>query len=151
MLFGCLVALAAASLAACSSSAPVTAGEGFIDDNAVVAAASVGDAPTKIGVSDGDLWPTCWADDDAIYAANGDGSGFGYEFSDIVVNRIDGGLDELTGEALAVGDAVGQVWSGEGFTRKPTGMACVDGDLYLAVQDLRTDFNEAPAATIAVS
>ncbi|MGH3705283.1 MAG: DUF4185 domain-containing protein [Agromyces sp.] len=146
---GCLVAVAV--LAGCSSGEPVTAGEGFVADNPVVAAASVGDAPTKIGISDGDLWPNCWADDDAIYAANGDGSGFGDEFSDIVVNRIDGGLDELTGEALAAGDDVGQVWSGEGFTRKPTGMACVDGDLYLAVQDLRSDFNEAPAATIAVS
>ncbi|WP_211215508.1 DUF4185 domain-containing protein [Agromyces subbeticus] len=132
-------------------SAPPIRGAGFVDDNTVVAAATVGDVPTRIGISDGDLWPNCWADDDAIYAANGDGSGFGDEFSDIVVNRIDGGLDDLIGEALAVGDAVGQVWSGEGFTRKPTGMACVGGDLYLAVQDLRADFNEAPAATIAVS
>ncbi|MDR6878259.1 DUF4185 domain-containing protein, partial [Microbacterium barkeri] len=48
-------------------------------------------------------------------------------------------------------DDVGQVWSGEGFTRKPTGMLCVDGTIYLAVQDLRLDFNEAPAATIARS
>lgn len=112
------------------------------------------DAVSAVGVSDGDLWPSCWADDDALYAANGDGAGFGNEFSDIVVNRITGSPtdeDGLEGEALALGDAVGQVWSGEDFTRKPTGMLCVDGSIYLAVQDLRLDFNEAPAATIARS
>jgi hypothetical protein len=113
--------------------------------------ASVADANTAAAVTDGDLWPSCWGDDDAIYAAHGDGMGFGTEFFDAAVNRIDGEVDDLEGETLAGGDAIGQVWSGEGFTRKPTGMACVDGALYLAVQDLRLDFNEAPAATIAVS
>jgi len=116
--------------------------------------AGLADTVTAIGVSDGDLWPSCWSDDDALYAANGDGSGFGDTFHDIAVNRITGSpTDEngLEGEFLAGGDDVGQVWSGEGFTRKPTGMLCVDGTLYLAVQDLRSDFNEAPAATIARS
>lgn len=116
--------------------------------------ARVSDKVSAVGISDGDLWPTCWSDDDALYTANGDGAGFGNEFSDIVVNRVTGSpTDEggLEGEALALGDAVGQVWSGEGFTRKPTGMLCTGGSLYLAVQDLRLDFNEAPAATIARS
>lgn len=116
--------------------------------------ARIADKVTAVGISDGDLWPNCWSDDDALYAANGDGAGFGNEFSDIVVNRVDGSPtdpDGLEGEALALGDAVGQVWSGEGFTRKPTGMLCTGGSLYLAVQDLRLDFNEAPAATIARS
>src|SRR5690606_25828673 len=93
-------------------------------------------------------------DDDALYAANGDGAGFGDTFFDIAVNRITGSPtaeDGLEGEFLAGGDDVGQVWSGEGFTRKPTGMLCVDGTIYLAVQDLRLDFNEAPAAIIARS
>lgn len=110
-------------------------------------------AVTAIGISDGDLWPSCWSDDDALYAANGDGAGFGYDFSDVVVNRVTGdpAADNLEGEALAFGDEVGQVWSGAEFTRKPTGMLCVDGTIYLAVQDLRLDFNEAPAATIARS
>lgn len=113
----------------------------------------IADANTAVGVSDGDLWPSCWSDDDALYAANGDGAGFGDEASDIVVDRITGTPEknDLEGTALASGDAVGQVWSGDGFTRKPTGMLCVDGTIYLAVQDLRTDFNEAPAATIARS
>ncbi|WP_228484617.1 DUF4185 domain-containing protein [Microbacterium cremeum] len=116
--------------------------------------ASVGDAVTVVGVSDGDLWPSCWSDDDALYAANGDGAGFGNEFFDIAVNRITGSPTDangLEGEFLAGGDGVGQVWWGEGFTRKPTGMLCVAGTIYLAVQDLKLDFNEAPAATIARS
>lgn len=116
--------------------------------------ATVADAPTAIGVSDGDLWPSCWSDDDALYAANGDGAGFGSEMSDIVVNRITGSpaAEDLAGESLAVGEALGQVWTdAEGFTRKPTGMLCIDGTLYLAVQDLAPDFNAAPNATIARS
>ncbi len=116
--------------------------------------ARVADTATTIGVSDGDLWPSCWSDDDALYAANGDGAGFGDTFFDIAVNRLTGApieADGIDGEFLAGGDEVGQVWSGPGFTRKPTGMLCVGGSLYLAVQDLREDFNEAPAATIARS
>lgn len=116
--------------------------------------ARVAPANTTTTFSDGDLWPSCWSDDDNLYTANGDGMGFGDTFSDIVVNRITGAPapeNTLDGDVLASGDVVGQVWSGEGFTRKPTGMLCVDGSLYLAVQDLRLDFNSAPAATIARS
>ncbi|PZU44267.1 MAG: hypothetical protein DI566_12580 [Microbacterium sp.] len=115
--------------------------------------ASVAEKNTAVGVSDGDLWPSCWSDDDALYAANGDGAGFGSKTSDIVMNRITGtpASGDLAGEALAYGDQLGQVWSGGDFTRKPTGMLCVGGILYLAVQDLRHDFNAAPAATIARS
>ena len=42
--------------------------------------------------SNGDLWPNCWADDGAIYAANGDGTGFDLSAAeaDTVVSRIDG-------------------------------------------------------------
>lgn len=113
----------------------------------------ISDAVTAIGVSDGDLWPSCWSDDDALYAANGDGAGFGSSMSDIVVNRITGSpaSDDIEGVGLAVGDDLGQVWTGPDFTRKPTGMLCVNGAIYLAVQDLRRDFNTAPAATIARS
>jgi len=115
--------------------------------------ADVADAVSAVGVSDGDLWPSCWADDDALYAANGDGAGFGSTTSDIVMNRIAGtpADGDLEGVGLGTGDDLGQVWSGDDFTRKPTGMLCVDGTIYLAVQDLRKDFNEAPAATIARS
>jgi hypothetical protein len=114
--------------------------------------ARVADAGTYAAAADGDLWPSCWAGDGSLYAALGDGMGFGTEFFDAAVNRIDGDdPSDLTGETLAGGDAIGQVWSGEGFTRKPTGMVCVGDDVYLALQDLRTDFNEAPAASISVS
>lgn len=100
---------------------------------------------------DGDLWPSCWAADGDLYTAWGDGRGFGGEPTDIGAARLRGGPDSLAGTNLAAGDEVGQVWSGEGFTRKPTGMACVDGKKYMAVQDLAHDFNKAPAATIASS
>lgn len=109
--------------------------------------------------SDGDLWPAAWSDDDNLYAANGDGSGFDFsmERGDVVVNKItgspwDGSLD---GERLAGGADVAKVWSDPArFNRKPTGMVSVGGDLYLAVQDLNMDgasgdiFNDAPAASI---
>lgn len=148
-----MLAASALILAACS---PATAPTGEFPDALADATlqARVSDAVTAIGVSNGDLWPSCWSSDDALYTANGDGAGFGNEFSDIVVNRVTGSpTDEggLEGEAVALGDDVGQVWSGSGFTRKPTGMLCADGALYLAVQDLRLDFNAAPAATIARS
>src|SRR5437588_7843272 len=44
---------------------------------------------------DGDLWPSCWADDGNLYAANGDGTafnpfqGFGSR-PDMAVSRISG-------------------------------------------------------------
>jgi hypothetical protein len=110
--------------------------------------------PTATTASDGDLWPQCWSGDDNLYAANGDGRGFGSAGDDIVVNRITGSpapTNTLAGAELAHGAGVGQVWAGAGYTRKPTGMLCVGGKLYMAVQDLATDFNRAPNATIAVS
>ena len=137
-----ILAVSAVLLAGCSAA------------SAPIEAVTVADAPTAIGVSDGDLWPSCWSDDGALYAANGDGSGFGSTFGDIVMNRITGtpASDDLAGEGLATGDALGQVWTdAEGYTRKPTGMLCTGGTLYLAVQDLAPDFDAAPNATIARS
>ncbi len=39
---------------------------------------------------DGDLWPSCWADDDNLYAANGDGTAFTSSPTryDMAVSRI---------------------------------------------------------------
>jgi hypothetical protein len=106
-------------------------------------------------LSDGDLWPTCWADDDNLYAANGDGRGFNFlslMFFDIVVNRISGTVPNLTGQAMAVGDAVGTIWNANGqYNRKPTSMLCIDKTLFLAIQDLSLDFNDAPTASISKS
>ena len=146
-----------AALAGCTAPPPEPAGpSAIVDSNEFFADAAVAESIETIAGGDGDLWPNCWADDDNLYAAYGDGRGFGGDFADIGVAVITGepGTPEtstLAGENLALGDEVGQVWSGDEFTRKPTGMVCVDGDLYLAVQDLRLDFNEAPAATIAKS
>lgn len=123
------------------------------------AGASVGSA------SDGDLWPTAWADDGHLYTANGDGAGFAAEpFSDIAVSRIEGDPGTgLTGERLAAERDVSPVWGDPGqFNCKPTGMVAVDGngdgrdELYLAVQDLPYGigpgtFDHAPNASIVAS
>ncbi|MGH3094938.1 MAG: DUF4185 domain-containing protein [Streptosporangiales bacterium] len=107
--------------------------------------------------SDGDLWPSCWADDDHVYSANGDGRGFSDEpFKDIVVNRITGTpRTGLSGTKLAEADEVGTIWGDpDKYNRKPTGMVCVDGVLYLAIQDLRhgkNAFDDAPNASISRS
>lgn len=114
--------------------------------------------------SDGDLWPCAWADDDAIYSANGDGKGFGVGglFADIVMNRIDGDPpDGLTGERLAASAKISEIWGDiNRYNRKPTGIVAVDGngdgkdELYLAVQDLRygdNGFDDVPNASISMS
>ncbi len=107
--------------------------------------------------SDGDLWANCWADDDHVYAANGDGRGFSDQpFKDVVVNRITGTPETgLTGVKLAESDEVATVWADPTrYNRKPTGMVCAGGVLYLAVQDLRfadPAFDDAPNASISRS
>ncbi len=104
--------------------------------------------------SEGDLWVSCWGADDALYVANGDGWGFTRRPSrpDIVVNRVTGEPPHLQGRALAMEDAVGSIWTpGGAYNRKPTGMVAVDGALYLAIQDLNVDYNDAPAASISRS
>ncbi len=109
--------------------------------------------------SDGDLWPTCWADDDALYSANGDGRGFGDEQSqDLVINRITGDPKwGITGERLAAADQVGNIWGDPSkYNRKPTGIVCADGRLYLAIHDLRrgpgdVEFNDVPNASVSWS
>lgn len=103
--------------------------------------------------SDGDLWPSCWAEDGNLYSAWGDGRGFdlGGPFTDIGVARLTGSPGSIEGTNLALGDEVGQVWNGSAYTRKPTGMVCVGDTLHLAVQDLAWNFDAAPSATIATS
>lgn len=116
-----------------------------IEPGATVGAPAVGDNRDH-----GDLWPSCWSGDDQLYTAYGDGIGFGSASSDIGVARISGLPGNLTGTQRASGNGVGQVWTAN-HSRKPTGMVCVGGHLYLAVQDLAFDFDDAPAATIAKS
>lgn len=116
--------------------------------------------------SDGDLWPTTWADDGHLYTANGDGLGFSPNsslFADITVSRISGKPDVgIYGTRLAAGEALGPIWTPGTYNRKPTGIVAVDGDgdghdeLYLVVQDLNdgpnnTAFNSVPTASIVKS
>lgn len=105
-------------------------------------------------IGHGDLWPSCWGDDDLLYVSAGDGRGFGFVTQDIIVGAIEGtpGQPGYRGTQLSAASAVSDVWSGSEYNRKPTGMLCLDGDLYLAVQDLRREtFSDAPAATIVRS
>ena len=72
----------------------------------------------------GDLWPSCWSNDDNLYAANGDGTGFSSTFAAMRVARISGMPPNLVGSDVA-GD-IGKNYTGStGYTDKPTGMACV--------------------------
>lgn len=101
---------------------------------------------------DGDLWPACWADDGNLYSSNGDGTAFTGNPSryDMAVSQIHGDPPNLSGVTLATN--VGTNWSGSSYNRKPTGMVCVGGAIYLAFQNLNLNtFNDAPAASIAKS
>jgi len=101
----------------------------------------------------GDLWPSCWSNDGNVYAANGDGTGFSNPpvFAAMRVARISGMPPNLTGTDVA-GD-IGRNYTGSNtYTDKPTGMACVDGVIYLAFQNLNEQtFEYAPAASIVAS
>ncbi len=100
----------------------------------------------------GDLWPSCWADDGNLYAANGDGTNFGTTFYPMAVGKITGTAADLTlSGSFVVGD-VGFNYSGSPYTDKPTGMLCIGGDIYLAYQNLNENtFEDAPAASIVES
>ncbi|MFC5448708.1 hypothetical protein [Paenibacillus aestuarii] len=114
--------------------------------------ASIDEHQAYNSASNGDLWASCWADDNNLYAANGDGTGFTTTAPsvDIAMSRISGSPGSLTGSTINSG-GISQTWSASGHNRKPTGMVCVDGNLYVAVQDLNFNFDDAPAATIAKS
>lgn len=120
-------------------------------DSTFFSTAYIEECDTYNTASYGDLWPSAWASDDNLYSANGDGKGFGTTSYDIVVNKITGHPDTSNVAGSALTHTISQVWSGSGYNRKPTGMVAVDGNLYCAVQDLATDFNDAPAATICKS
>jgi hypothetical protein len=126
-----------------------------LTDTAFFANAWIEESNSYKTFSDGDLWPSCWAGDDHLYTANGDGRGFNFfslTYFDIVVNRISGMPPYLSGQSVAVGNAVGQIWNAGGnYNRKPTSMLCIDNTLYVAIQDLSLDFNDAPAASISKS
>jgi hypothetical protein len=96
--------------------------------------------------SDGDLWPSCWADDDNLYTANGDGKAFTHAASryDMAVSVIRGMPPSLTGSTIATD--VGSNWSGTHYNRKPTGMLCIDGAIYLAFPESKPQLHGCPSS-----
>jgi hypothetical protein len=95
--------------------APATLARAMPDtESTFFATAAVEEHASVVSASDGDLWPSCWADDDHLYSANGDGSGFSPSGPsvDIAVSRISGYPGALSGATLArsaeVGTALGR-------------------------------------------
>ena len=108
----------------------------------------------------GDLWPCAWGADDRLYTANGDGMGFGSVWSDIVFSIVDGYPPDLVGSSPenAFGPYIATVWgpNPQEVSRKPTGLVCIDGDIYMFFQNLKNFmsdnvFGDAPHASISVT
>ena len=109
----------------------------------------------------GDLWPCAWGEDGRLYTANGDGMGFGSVWQDIVFSALDGYPPEMTGNSPpnAHGPYIAGVWGAPDelmVSRKPTGLVCIDGDIYLFYQNLKNflsynEFGDAPHASISVT
>src|ERR1700691_1407833 len=98
----------------------------------------------------GDLWPSCWADDGNLYAANGDGNNFANTFNATAVGKISSTPPDLGGTFVA--RDVGNNFIGSPYTDKPTGMVCVGSAIYRAYQNLNENtFEDAPAASIVES
>lgn len=108
--------------------------------------------PTYQINGNGDLWPSCWADDGNLYAANGDGSNFGATFYPMAVGSISGTPSDLNLAGTFIAGDVGRNYSGSPYTDKPTGMLCIGGAIYLAYQNLNENtFEDVPAAAIVES
>jgi CubicO group peptidase (beta-lactamase class C family) len=84
-----------------------------------------------------DNWPMTWADDDALYAAYGDGFGF----EPLIAEKLSLGFAKITGAPPAfsgenlrspTGEARGQGAAG----KKASGMLMVDGVLYLLARNV---------------
>lgn len=108
----------------------------------------------------GDLWANCWGPDDRLYTCNGDGFGFGLVFSEVVFNIVDGDPPDLTPSTPrgAYGPFIAHKWGPEQwkYSRKPTGMVCIDGDIYLFFQNLSNfmteiPFGDAPHASLSMT
>jgi Domain of unknown function (DUF4185) len=135
--------------------APATTLNGIPEKSTFFSTVYIDEKTTLPVLGDGDLWPSCWGHDNALYTAAGDGWGMDFDtrtWADLTVSRINGDAPGvLTGVPLARGDQVASVWSGWDYNRKPTGIVCAGGSLYLAVQDLALDFEAAPALSISRS
>ncbi len=136
--------------------------------------------PGSTQLADGDLWPSCWASNGSLYAANGDGSAFsGTQQAryDMAVSQIAGNPPNLVGTTVfgelypaepnqpapsyptlgidyVASDAQISDPTQRHFNDKPTGMLCLGGNLYLAYQNLATslgNFTGAPSANVIMS
>jgi hypothetical protein len=95
--------------------------------------------PERI-IGTGDMWPLTWADDDNIYAAAGDNSGFLDHFQPMNFWKVEGTPPHH--EISLVNDlgfitADGRDPESDIPPIKPAGVVSVDGVLYLAVEDMR--------------
>jgi len=80
----------------------------------------------------GDTYPMTWAEDGEMYAAAGDPL-WGETTSGLDVEKFSGGpRDYKIAKVHPMNDYLG--WGGDG--PKPTGMICVEGNLYLAFQNM---------------
>lgn len=79
-----------------------------------------------------DEWPVCWADDDKLYVAWGDGGGFGGTDSD---GRVSLGVASVSGTGASWTGH--NIWGGKTpdtpatFIGKCTGIICIGGVLYM--------------------
>jgi CubicO group peptidase (beta-lactamase class C family) len=80
----------------------------------------------------GDNWPLAWADDDALYAAYGDGNGFEPFVPgklSLGFARITGGPSDFIGTNLQ--SPTGETHGDGPAGKKASGLLCVEGTLYL--------------------
>jgi hypothetical protein len=86
---------------------------------------------------DSDNWPLTWADDDPIYTAYGDGTGFAPKVPEklsLGLARIQGGPDDFVGVNLR--SPTGEQPRGDGKRgKKASGLLMVDGVLYMWVRN----------------
>lgn len=86
---------------------------------------------------DSDIWATTWADDDRLYTAYGDGTGFVPKVPvklSLGLARIEGGPENFTGINLR--SPTGEQPKGDGKNgKKASGMLMVEGVLYMLVRN----------------
>jgi hypothetical protein len=118
------------------------------------ASASVEDADSVDVPSNGDLWPSC-SSGDVLYAAS-DRSGRRPDIGIVAIRGTPADPSGMQGTNVVLDDARKQalfrVWTRGPYYQKPTGMLCLGGRIYAAVQDLNYEtYDDVPAATVAVS
>jgi len=98
--------------------------------------AQIGDS-IRVADCGGDVWTTTWADDDNLYCATDDTSGFNHACdSNLAVQRVSGGPPpNLRGETVNAMREFGKAGElkEDRASWKASGLTAVDGVLYLAV------------------